>query len=138
MKRFVCIASLMAAIVFAAVSGSKAQYAGSPTNNPPFLKGNYGSSVSGTTISFGFRGLNGYKRYWGYTYVVTSGYNVSNVTVKYMLKNALRSGTETVTTMRLITLGPGGSIADYVACDSIYVTKATATDSVYYGGYYNR
>jgi hypothetical protein len=100
----------------------------------PFLYGNSDQSYAVGTctaggICHGFAKLNSVRGYWGYTYVMTSGRNKSNIKVQWWLDGVK---------MREVYLGPGGSISDYVACDSLYILKSTSADTVFFGGYYNR
>lgn len=96
---------------------------------PPYMEGSSVTNVTTATVAFGFAQQETIKGCWGYTMWVTSGRNKSNMTVKYLLEGV---------TIRTLTLGPGGSICDYVVCDSIYTTKGTAIDTLIVGGWWNR
>jgi len=98
-------------------------------DSPPYTKGTYGSSTSGLGFTFAFRTIHAKIGYWCYSYIMLPAANATAVNVKYCLND---------TVVRVINMAPGGAIADYVACDSVIVTKTTAADVVNYGAYYNR
>lgn len=142
------LAMLFAAVLIAAASPLRAQvpmtflsYYGSQMDalnalinrsldSPPYVKGSYGVNTTSTSILWGFRSTQAKAGYFCYTYImIPSTATGPTVSIAYRLNGVVR---------RLIYLSPGGSIADYVACDSLTITKDTATDPVYYGGYYNR
>jgi len=143
------LAMLFAAVLVAAASPVGAQvsmtflsYYGSQVDalnalinraldSPPYTKGHSYTSTSGTIITLTFATAESKVGYYCWTYIMYPA-------------GAGQTGTITVVktlggvTLESLTISPGATIADFVACDQIQLGKTVATDVVYYGGFYNR
>jgi hypothetical protein len=98
-------------------------------DSPPYTKGHTYTSTSGTTITLTFATAEGKAGYYCWTYVMLPLANTGDVTIIKTLGGV---------SLEVITAKPGATIADFVACDVLVLTKTVAADVVYYGGYYNR
>jgi len=105
-------------------------------DSPPYYQSNIGilvSAGSGYTtpiLTYGYRSQNSKIGYWPYFYFITPVGNKGEVLVRSYLNGTL---------VKWIRLGPNGGNSDYMMCDSIRVySSATCTDTLYYGGEFNR
>ena len=100
-------------------------------DSPPYTKGHSYTSTSGTIITLTFAIAESKSGYYCWTYIMYPA-------------GAGQTGTITVVktlggvTLESLTISPGATIADFVACDQIQLGKTVATDVVYFGGFYNR
>lgn len=98
-------------------------------DQPPYTKGHSYTNSSDAALSLIFATAESKVGYYCWTFVMSkASNNAAGITIVYSLGGV---------TLRTVTLYPGGTIADFVACDVIVISK-TASDVVQYGGFYNR
>ena len=148
MKKLLC-AMLFAAVLIAAASPVGAQvpmtflsYYGSQMDalnalinrsldSPPYTKGHSYTSTSGTFVTLTFATAESKVGYYCWTYIMYP--DVAGQAGTISVVKSLGG-----VTLESLTISPGATIADFVACDQIQLGKTVATDVVYYGGFYNR
>lgn len=99
-------------------------------DSPPYTKGHSYTSTSGTSATLIFSTAESKVGYYCWTYVMTPVGNTGDITIIKQLNSV---------TLETITLKAGAAtVADFVACDVLIISKVVAADVVYYGGFYNR
>lgn len=144
MKRFLSL--VLGVLILAGSVSAQAPFAYWPTtspsdvlqmtlhravDSPPYTKGHSYTSTSGTIITLSFLTAEGKTGYYCWTYIMYPDIVGQSGTITVVKSLA-------GVTLEMLTISPGATVADFVACDQIQLGKTVATDVVYYGGFYNR